>query len=74
MDLAIKYQDKVATLDDIRFINNLIADNPNDSRRALSKKLCEAWNWVQLNGQVRDMICRDFMLQLHRTGYILEFS
>jgi len=39
MELAIKYQGKVATSDDIEFIKNIIADNPNDSRRALSKKL-----------------------------------
>ena len=51
-------------------INKLIAENPDDSRRALSKKLCEAWNWVQPNGQLRDMVCRGFLLQLHRAGYI----
>ena len=70
MDLGIKYQGKIATTDDVEFINKLIAKNPNDSRRALSKKLCEAWNWVQPNGQLRDMVCRGFLLQLHRAGYI----
>lgn len=70
MDLGIKYQGKIATTDDVEFINKLIAEHPNDSRRALSKKLCGAWNWVQPNGQLRDMVCRGFMLQLHRAGYI----
>lgn len=70
MDLGIKYQGKIATTDDVEFINKLIAENPDDSRRALSKKLCEAWNWVQPNGQLRDMVCRGFLLQLHRAGYI----
>jgi len=70
MDLEIKYQGRVATTDDIEFIKRLIAENPGDSRRALSKKLCEAWNWVQLNGALRDMVCRGFLLQLHRAGYI----
>ena len=46
MDLGIKYQGKIATTDDVEFINRLIAENRNDNRRALSKKLCEAWNWV----------------------------
>jgi hypothetical protein len=36
----------------------------------LSKKLCEAWNWVQQNGQLRDMVCRGMMLELHRQGHI----
>lgn len=70
MDLEIKYQGKVATTDDVEFIKRLIAENPGDSRRGLSKKLCEAWNWVQPNGQLRDMVCRGFLLQLHRAGYI----
>ncbi len=70
MDIKIKYQGRVATHKDINFINKFIADNPNDSRRLLSKKLCKAWNWVQPNGALRDMVCRGFMLSLERAGYI----
>ncbi len=40
------------------------------SRWSLSKKLCEAWNWVQPNGHLRDMVCRGFMLRLEEAGYI----
>ena len=50
MDLEVKYPGRVATTDEIEFIKELIAGNPCDSRRTLSKKLCEAWNWVQPNG------------------------
>ncbi|MCK4431327.1 MAG: DUF4338 domain-containing protein, partial [Candidatus Aminicenantes bacterium] len=70
MDLEIKYQGKVATSDDVKFIKKLIDDNPNDSRRCLSKRLCEAWNWVQPNGVFRDMVCRGFLLRLESAGYI----
>ncbi len=70
MELEIKYQGKVATSDEVEFIKKLIDDNPNDSRRRLSKKLCEAWNWVQLNGALRDMVCRGFLLRLESAGYI----
>lgn len=70
MNLEIKYQGKVATTDDVEFIKRFIAENPHDSRRSLSKKLCEVWNWVQPNGALRDMVCRGFLLQLHRAGYI----
>ena len=70
MDLKIKYRGKIATSDEVAFINNLIKNNPHDSRRALSVKLCKAWNWVQKNGALRDMVCRGFMLELHRAGYI----
>jgi len=70
MDLEIKYRGKIPTTEDVAFINNLIQNNPHDSRRALSIKLCQAWNWVQPNGAFRDMVCRGFMLELHRAGYI----
>ena len=70
MELEIKYRGRVATTEDVAFINKLMADNPNDSRNALSIKLCKEWNWVQANGALRDMICRGFMLALHRAGYI----
>ena len=64
------YRGSHISAEDIAFINALIAQNPADSRRALSKKLCRAWNWVQPNGALRDMICRGLMLGLHRAGHI----
>ncbi len=64
------YRGRVVNKKDIAFINALIAENPGDSRRLLSKKLCRAWNWVQPNGQLRDMVCRSLMLELHRAGHI----
>ena len=70
MDTVLKYRGKVVTGKDIAFIRQLIADNPDDSRRKLSYKLCQAWNWVQKNGAMRDMVCRGMMLELHRAGHI----
>ena len=49
----------------------LIAQNPQASRRALSRRVCQAWNWVQPNGVPRAMVCRGLMLQLHRAGHIV---
>jgi hypothetical protein len=70
MDLEIKYRGRQATSEDVEFINTLIAQNPDMSRRALSYKLCEEWNWRQPNGYLRDMVCRGFLLCLDRAGYI----
>lgn len=55
---------------DVAFIQKLITENPAASRFKLSKKLCEAWNWVQPNGMLRDMVCRGLMLELERAGHI----
>jgi len=65
-----KYRSKVVNDQDIVFIKDLIAQNPGTSRWALSKKLCLAWNWVQPNGTLCDMVCRGLMLELHRAGHI----
>ena len=58
------------TVADVEMIRELITANPEASRRKLSKKLCEAWNWIQPNGRLCDMQCRSLMLLLHREGHI----
>jgi hypothetical protein len=68
--VVLKYRGRMVTDADVAFIRQLIAAHPRASRRALSKKLCEAWNWVQPNGVLRDMVCRGLMLALHRAGHI----
>jgi len=70
MNVVATYRGRMITDADVVFINELIAAHPTLHRRALSKKLCEAWNWVQANGVLRDMVCRGLMLQLHRAGLI----
>ena len=70
MEIVLSYRHRAVTNSDVIFIRNLIAEHPGSSRRDLSKKLCQAWNWVQANGALRDMVCRGFMLQLHREGFI----
>jgi Domain of unknown function (DUF4338) len=57
-------------LSDIESIRRLIAANPEASRWALSRQLCEAWNWKQANGALRDMVCRGPLLMLERAGEI----
>jgi hypothetical protein len=47
-----------------------MADNPGDSRFALSFKFCNEVGWVQQNGAPRDMVARGYMLALYRAGYI----
>ena len=64
------YRGRVITAEDIAFIRQLLAAHPGASRRALSAKLCEAWQWKQANGALRDMLCRSLLLMLHRAGEI----
>lgn len=71
MQAIATYRGRIATSDDVAFIRSLIETNPQDSRRALSIRLCYAWNWLQPNGQPRDMVCRGLLLMLHRAGHIV---
>lgn len=70
MEAALTYRHRTVTEDDVVFIRQLIAAHPQASRRKLSTLLCQAWNWVQANGALRDMVCRGLMLKLHREGLI----
>jgi hypothetical protein len=70
MQTTICYRHRVVTDSDVAFIRQLVAEHPESSRRDLSKKLCVAWNWVQANGALRDMVCRGLMLKLHREALI----
>ena len=70
METVLSYRGRSVTDAEVAYIRQLIADNPASSRRALSQKLCEAWNWRQANGALREMVCRSLMLMLHRAGQI----
>jgi hypothetical protein len=65
-----RYRGREITPADILYIRELIAAHPGESRRTLSKKLCEAWEWRQSNGTLRDMVCRGMLLMLDRAGQI----
>src|SRR6266851_7212812 len=65
-----RYRGRVVTADDVTLIRQLIAENPGASRRRLSEKLCEVWQWRQANGALRAMVCRGLLLMLHRAGEI----
>lgn len=68
--MEFKYRKLIVQTEEIEHINQLIKTNPNWSRRKLSKKVCEDFNWRQKNGHLRDMVCRSLLLELDRSGYI----
>src|SRR5271165_3379141 len=65
-----RYRGRDISEQEIAFIRGLIAEHAGVSRRALSQKLCAAWQWKQANGAPRDMVCRGLLLMLHRAGEI----
>jgi hypothetical protein len=65
-----RYRGRNITGDEIVFLRQFISDRPELSRYALSRKLCELWQWKQVNGSLRDMVCRGLLLLLDRAGEI----
>lgn len=69
-EVVMSYRGREIRQGELEFLRELIACNPGLSRNALSLEVCRLWNWVQPNGQLRDMVCRSLMLALHRAGHI----
>jgi Domain of unknown function (DUF4338) len=70
--VPVEYRYRGRTIRDteVAFLRELIAAHPELSRCALSRLLCEVWQWKQPNGALREMVCRGLMLELERAGHI----
>ena len=51
-------------------IRQLIADNPDWSRRRLSEVLCAEWDWRNGSGRLKDMATRTLLVKLDARGLI----
>jgi hypothetical protein len=70
--VALRYRGRNISDEDILYIRELIAMHPGASRRTLSTKLCEAWQWRQANGALRDMVCRGLLLMRELSARVRE--
>jgi len=68
--IEFRYRGREISQEDVLFIRTLIEQHPQESRRTLSTKVCEAWQWRQANGVLRDLVCRGLLLMLYRAGQI----
>ena len=55
---------------DLSSIRRLIADNPQSSRAALSRIVCDKLSWNRPDGRLKDMSCRVAMLRMQDDGLI----
>jgi hypothetical protein len=70
MSAILTYRKRVITQDDIYFIRRIIEEHRSEGRSAISRILCQAWDWRQTNGQLKDVVCRGLLLQLERSMHI----
>jgi hypothetical protein len=70
MDAILTYRGRSVTEADVAFLRTLIAEHPAMHRKALSQEVCQAWDWRQPNGVLKDGVCRGLLLALHRAGHL----
>src|SRR5260370_10679090 len=64
------YRGQEISGEQIAFLREFIRTHPTSSRWKLSRQLCEALDWKQANGALRDVVCRGLLLLLERSGQI----
>lgn len=67
---AICVQGRTLSGDDLALVRALIAQHPDWHRTALSRHLCQLWNWRNGAGRLKDMAARTLLLKLHKRGLI----
>jgi hypothetical protein len=68
--LPITIRKRTITEADLPPVQATINTHWDKGRKHISKVLCEAWNWRQPNGRLKDMACRELLLTLSRKGLI----
>ena len=70
MDEQIRYRGKTYSSTEISEIREVIAAHRDTSRWFISREICRRWNWTQVNGALKDMICRGLLLRLEAQNLI----
>ena len=67
---AVRYCGRSFTDDEIIWVRDLIAREPQANRVRLSQLLCEGLAWLRPDGRLKEMSCRVAMLRMERDGLI----
>jgi hypothetical protein len=69
-EVVFRYRSRELDLHDIQFIRDLVTEHYSRGRSHISRVLCEAWQWVQLNGKFKEYAARDLLLRLEERGFL----
>jgi len=53
---------------ELELIQATVTQHWDKGRTHISRVLCQQWNWIQPNGRLKDMACREVLLTLYRKG------
>ena len=69
-DVVFRYRSRELDIQDVNFIRDLISKHYARGRSYISRLLCEAWQWVQPNGRLKEYAARDLLLRLEEKGFL----
>lgn len=61
---------RIFTPEDIEAIIGIVERHYEQGRTAISQEVCRALSWVQPNGRLKDVACREVLRKLHALGVI----
>jgi len=67
----IRYSGRDFTPKELKQIRSLIKQNPGFNRMRLSKEVCQMFQWLKPDGNLKDMSCRVAMLRMQKDGAIV---
>jgi len=67
----MRYCGREFTDDEIKWINNKVANEPKLRRSLLSDQFCSEFNWYKQDGGLKSMSCRVAMLRMEKDGHII---
>ncbi len=70
MDQPLVIQGREIRPADLGLIRDWLQAHPGSNRTRLSRTLCEAWNWRNGAGRLKDMAARSLLLKLEARGQI----
>jgi hypothetical protein len=68
--LPITIRKRTIAESDLELIQATINNHWDKGRTQISKILCQKWNWIQPNGRLKDMACREILVTLYRKELI----
>lgn len=68
--VIFRYRARQLDREDIQFIRAIISKHYQRGRSHISRVLCEAWQWVQPNGKLKEYAARDLLLRLEEQGLV----
>lgn len=68
--LPITIRRRIIDNKELNLIQTTVNQHWDKGRTHISRVLCQKWNWIQPNGRLKDMACREVLLTLFRKDLI----